>query len=275
MRILKLLPLLLLVLLASCRSSKSLTDTTAPNVNKGVEVYKNKVIANEQKAKCVTGKLHMQLKALDKDLSVSGSLRMKRDVVVQLSLSLLGFEIGRMEFTPQHVLIVDRVNKNFIRAPYTEVSFLQKAQLDFYSLQSLFWNELFVPGEREAEAHLDRFKVSETGAHTILTIDDAPKLNYTFLTQTEQALLSSVSVEGKNGEADAKLTWTYDHFEKLDGRIFPSNMSCKVEGLGKSAEMSFSLSRLNNDDSWQAETKVSSRYKELKADALLKRLFGL
>ena len=275
MRIFKLLPLLLLVLLASCRSSQSLTDTAVSGGGKRVEMYKAKVVANEQKEPCVTGKMRMQLKALDKDLSVTGNLRMKRDVVVQLSLSLLGFEIGRMEFTPQHVLIIDRVNKNFIRAPYTEVSFLQKAQLDFYSLQSLFWNELFVPGERDAKGHLDRFKVSETGAHTLLTIDDAPKLNYTFLTQTEQGILNSVTVEGKNGEADAKLTWSYDHFEKLDGRFFPSSMSCQVEGLGKSAEMSFSLSRLNNDDSWQPETKVSSRYKELKADALLKRLFGL
>lgn len=276
MKIIKLLPLLVLVLLASCRSSKSLTDTAVVNAGKkSVEVYKAKVMANEQKEPCVTGKMHMQLKALDKDLTVSGNLRMKHDVVVQLSLSLLGFEVGRMEFTPQHVLIIDRVNKRFIRAPYTDVSFLQKAELDFYSLQSLFWNELFVPGERSAKGHLDRFKVSETGAHTLLSIEDAPKLNYNFLTQTEQAIINSVTVEGKNQEANAKLTWTYDRFEKLNGRLFPSMMACHVEGLGKSAEMSFSLSRLNNDDSWSTETKVSSKYKEMKADEILKRLFDL
>ena len=274
MKILKLLPLFLLVLLASCRSSKSLTDTTVSG-GKQVAVYANKVINNEQKAECVTGKMRMQLKALDKNLEVSGQLRMKRDVVVQLSLSLLGFEVGRLEFTPNHVLVIDRVNKNFIRAPYTEVSFLQKADLDFYALQSLFWNELFIPGERETRNHLNRFKVSETGAHTLLSIDDAPKLNYTFLTQTDLSILNSVTVEGKKGEADAKMTWSYDQFNKLDGRYFPSYMSCQFEGLGKTAEMSFSLSRLNNDDSWPVETKVSSRYKELKAESILRRLLSM
>ena len=274
MKLLKLLPLFILVLLASCRSSKSLTDTSVEG-GKHVAVYAGKVINNKQKAECVTGKMHMNLKALDKDLSVSGQLRMKRDVVVQLSLSLLGFEVGRLEFTPTHVLVVDRVNKNYIRAPYTEVSFLQKADLDFYALQSLFWNELFIPGERVVDQHLDRFKVAATGAHTLLTIEDAPKLNYTFLTQTDLSIINSVTVEGKKGEADAKMTWSYDQFNKLDGRYFPSFMSCQFEALGKTAEMSFSLSRLSNDNSWPTETKVSSRYKELKAESILKRLLNM
>ena len=273
MKLFRLIPLLLLVLLASCRSSKTVTDTTAAGGR--VEVYKAKVMNNEQKKPCVTGKLHMQIQALDKDLSVSGNLRMKHDEVIQLSLSLLGFEVGRMEFTPQHVLLIDRVNKRYVRAPYNDVSFLQKAELDFFSLQSLFWNELFVPGERSAEGHLDRFKVAETGDHTLLSITDAPKLNYTFLTQTAQAIINSVTVEGKNGEAGAKLVWSYDRFEKLDGRLFPSVMSCHVEGLGKSGDLSFSLSRLNNDDSWSTETKVSSKYKEMKADDILDRLLGM
>ena len=275
MKLLKLLPLFLLVLLASCRSSKSLTDTAVKGVDRQTEVYKTKVVANEQKEACVTGKLRMDLKALDKDLSVSGQLRMKRDVVVQLSLSLLGFEVGRLEFTPQDVLVIDRVNKHFVRAPYTEVSFLQQAELDFYSLQSLFWNELFVPGEREVSQHLSRFQMSETGAHTLLTIKDAPKLDYTFLTQTDLGVINSVTVEGKNGQGDARMTWSYDHFTKLDGRLFPAFMECKVDGLGKTAQMSFSLSRLNNDDSWPVETKVSSKYKELKADVILKSLLGM
>lgn len=82
-----------------------------------------------------------------KDLSVNGKLQMKRNDVIRLSLRFLGMEVGLMEFTPNDVLVVDRINKQFVRAKYGEVSFLRQAGLDFYALQSLFWNELFIPGQ--------------------------------------------------------------------------------------------------------------------------------
>ena len=66
----------------------------------------------------------MDINLGQKDLSVNGTLRMKRNDVVQLSLTFLGMEVGRMEFTPSDVLIIDRFNKQYVRASYDEVSFL-------------------------------------------------------------------------------------------------------------------------------------------------------
>lgn len=72
------------------------------------------------------------------NLSVGGTLKMKRDDVVQLSLTVLGIEVGRLEFTPKDVLIVDRVNKQYVRARYDQVAFLQTADLDFYAFSRCF-----------------------------------------------------------------------------------------------------------------------------------------
>lgn len=272
----KWLPLLVLLLTVSCRSSKSLTDTAAGGgADRQTEAYFAKILNNAQRAKCVTGRMDLQLNALGNNLSVSGQLRMKRDEVVQLSLTLLGFEVGRLEFAPGEVLIIDRVNKQFVRAPYSDVSFLQAAGLDFYALQALFWNELFIPGQRDVRQQLKRFGASESGSHTQLTITDAPKLDYSFLTQTAEAIINQVIVTAKEGETPAKMVWTYDKFTQLDGRLFPTTMSCQVEGLGKTAGFSFTLSRVNNESGWTTRTTVSSRYQERKADEILKRLLSM
>ena len=273
MKILKYFSFLIVLLMTACHSTKNLVEgASVQGVAKVENAYKNKIVNNGQRAQCVTARMNLDLDAFGKSVSVGGQLRMKRDEVVQMSLSLLGFEVGRMEFTPSHVLIVDRVNKQYVRAAYHDVSFLQTANLDFYALQSLFWNELFIPGEREVKSHLDRFRYNDEGSHVLLSLEDTPKLKYQFLTQSDPGILSRVSVAGKGSEDRGQLEWTYDGFVELDGRLFPSVMSCKVKGLDKNIGLSLQLNRLNNNDSWSTETKISSRYTERKVEEILERL---
>ena len=279
MKIGKWLPLLVLFVsltFTACRSSKGLVEgTPSGETNRQEEIYKKKIVANAQQADCVTAKLNLDIQALGKAISVDGRLRMKRNEVVQLSLSLLGFEVGRLEFTPQQVLVVDRVNKQFVRASYAEVDFLQQANVDFYALQSLFWNELFIPGQQDVKANLSRFKYEEIGNYALLSLLDTPKLVYNFQTQMEQAILNRVTVKGKRAGDEGQLEWTYDNFTRLDNRLFPTLMNCKVSGLEKELSLTFSLSRLDNDAHWSTSTNLSSRYKERRVEEILHQLIAL
>ena len=264
----------MLMLLAGCRSSQTATEGTHGKTTSEV-AYVEKVVANGQQSKAVTAKMNLELKAMGKDLAVNGRLRMKRDEVIQMSLSLLGFEVGRLEFSPQQVLLVDRVNKQYVRANYSDVKFLQQAGIDFNMLQSLFWNELFVPGCKNVADQLSRYRYVETGDHVTLSLLDAPKLEYTFVTQMREAIVKSVLIKGKKEVEGPKLEWNYDHFMRLDNRYFPSFMQCRVIGLDKDFGFSLSLSRLDNDEKWPSETQVSSRYKERNIEDILMQLMGM
>ena len=276
MKIWKLLPLLVLLLFTACHSSKGVLDeSSSKESHRQEDVYKKKVLVNAQQAPCVTAKLNLDLHALGKEVSVGGRLRMKRNEVIQMSLSLLGFEVGRMEFTPQQVLVVDRVNKQFVRASYAEVDFLQQANLDFYALQSLFWNELFVPGQQEVINDLSRFDYEEIGNYAMLSLRDTPKLLYTFQTQREQAIINMVTVKGKQAKDQGQLEWTYDNFTRLDNRLFPALMNCKISGLDKELGFTLSLSRLDNNEGWSTTTNLSSRYKERRVEDILRQLMSM
>ncbi len=78
---------------------------------------------------------------------------MRKDEVIriQLFIPILGTEVGSLEFTPDYVLIIDRLHKEYIKADYTQVDFLKKQGINFYSLQALFWNQLLLPGQRVCE----------------------------------------------------------------------------------------------------------------------------
>ena len=90
---------------------------------------------------------------------------MRKNEVIRVVLSPLGImEVGRVEFTPDYVLVIDRLHKQYVKATYNDLSFLKNNGLNFYSLQALFWNELFLPGNNQLTVNmLDKFD-SESSA---------------------------------------------------------------------------------------------------------------
>lgn len=271
------------LLLAACRSGQHVTKeklpvpaeqtTTKAAAEAEVAVaYVSKVAALQVNRPCITASAKVSLQGMGKDLNVSGQLRMKRDDVVRLSLRALGFEVAVLEFTPQDVLMVDRINKQYVRAAYSEVSFLRQANLDFYALQSLFWNELFVPGQRKLNAQTAHFHLSHKGAQTLLTLTDTPKLAYTFYTNEEAVRIDELQVKGRNAGDKGSFCWTYAGFREFAGRHFPTQMQMQVSGTGKDMGLSLTLSNLKNDTDWNTRTTVSAKYTRRSVNEVLKGL---
>ena len=198
--------------------------------------------------------------------------RMKRDDVIRLSLRFLGMEVGIMEFTPQDGLLVDRFHKQYVRASYHEVSFLKQANLDFYALQSLFWNELFVPGTRDVKSCMNRFNLFKANGYTILSPTNTPKLTYSFLTHANRALIEQVRVQGRKATDKGEFCWTYANFSAFGTRQFPHSMEMNVTGTGRDIKLSLDLSALSADSNWNTRTTISSKYQRRTVDEVLSGL---
>lgn len=277
----KYLLLILTITLAACSSTRGLDKKKNPSSEKtelsgrnAAQAYIHRVEDNAQEAKAVTAKVKMSLRSGNKDISASGSLRMRRDDVIQLSLTVLGFEVARMEFTPQDVLVIDRYHKQYVRATYSDLDFLRQAGLDFSSLQSLFWAEIFQPGTK-GKTDISRFDVTEKGTTTILTLNDAPSLDYIFSTLTSTACLEKVTVKTKsNSRNKGQLDWNYANHTTIGGKPFPLQMEARFTGAKKDIGFTLTLNRVNNDDNWEGHTNPSHKYTERKAEEILGKLFN-
>lgn len=273
------------VCLTACRSTKNVSKqpsaeaggTTStqhnigPSKGEAATAYVQQVVQhnNNFSKPCLTANVKVALRGLGKELSVNGALRMKRDDVIRLSLRFLGMEVGIMEFTPQDVLLVDRFHKQYVRASYSEVSFLKQANLDFYALQSLFWNELFVPGNRDVKNCVSRFSVLKANGYTILSPADTPKLTYSFMTHADRALIEQVRVQGKKATDKGEFCWTYANFSAFGARQFPHSMEMNVTGTGRDVTLSLNLSALGTDSNWNTRTTISSKYQRRTVDEVL------
>lgn len=279
-----------LVVLAftACRSSKNIEKGKLPSTTTPTEVsrvkaaqaaaalaYTQKVVSHKVNSQCISASAKVRITGMGgKDLSANGKLQMKRNQMVRISLRMLGFEVGVMEFTPTDVLVIDRFNKQYVRAAYNEVGFLRQAGLDFYSLQALFWNELFLPGQHQLTASdLKRFTLEQTQQTTVLVPTGTPRLTYRFITDSHTETLRRLQVLGKKATDKGEFAFNYDQFQQLGGKQFPTQLQLAVSGTGKDVSLGISLSSLKtNADFDTTGTKLSNKYTRRSAAEVLSKL---
>ena len=142
---LKIAALAMPLLLSSCIFHKKAVKEDTPKLvtveEQNNQDFISRVKDNLQSAHFITSKVKFSVEVGAQKLTLTGNLKMKRDDVIRLQLMAFGFvEAGRIELTKDYVLIMDRINKQYLKAPYMQIDFLRNSGLNFNSLQALFWN---------------------------------------------------------------------------------------------------------------------------------------
>lgn len=233
--------------------------------------YFYRVVNNASKAENLTAKVKVTVSNGKKTISTSGTLRMKKNDVVQISLvdPIIGIaEVGRMEFTKDKMLVIDRVNRRYVSVAYNNIGFLKNAKVDFYALQALFWNEIFEPGKKEPEEKAFSLKKNRNTVN--LNYSDS-MLAYDFETSLDDARLHKTSVDD-NGVKKYCLSCSYSDFTDFEGGMFPKNIKLTFNGGKETMSLSMQLSSLRNESGWLARTTVPSKYSSVKPEDILKML---
>lgn len=126
--------LLLVIAWGGCKSSKRLT-TSETKTPVSVSGY-------------LTSKLQITIPNKNgKSMSVGGILKMKPNERVQISLlmPILHTEMARIEITPDEVLLVDRMNRLFVRATKEELKGMFPKNAEFSRLEKKLM-EASLPG---------------------------------------------------------------------------------------------------------------------------------
>lgn len=198
-------------------------------------------------------------------ISLKGRLRMRRDEVVQLTFTALGIvEVAMIEFTPQEICVIDRVNKKYVELDYSS-GVLSSIGLNFATLQALFWNRIFIPGREKAWEQLASFEVEPLGTQQCLQPSSQRLLKSYFYTDTEFRQLQQTRLRLQDYEA----VWQYDMFNSLDIYTFPSVFDISISGGTQTVGMHMALSNISYlDKEWQAGTNLS-RYTQVTIEDML------
>ena len=279
--ILKVAVLALPLFMASCHvHKKAVKDTPETVVSAETQqqtAFLEKVNDNTSKPQFVTSKLKFSIEYGPQQVSLTGNLKMKRDDVIQLQLMAFGFvEAGRIEFTKDYVLIIDRINKQFLKAPYNYVDFLRNSGINFFTLQALFWNELFVPGRQSVDKEaLEKFSTNMDAEDVVITLDEG-KMNYSWLANNKSGRIKMANIAYRDQlKGNTQLNWDYKEFTRMGSIAFPSNMGISLTTPESEIKLGIRLNYLKNESDWATRTKVSEKYREVTVDQILRRFMAL
>ena len=231
----------------------------------------------------VTAKLKFRVKKGSKDVTVGGSLHMRRDDVIRIQLTPMGlFEAGRIEMTKDYVMVVDRIHKEYLKADYSEVAFLKRNGLNFYSLQALFWNQLFIPGsDQMRDSELKKFDVDllPEALCSIIALE-RDKMSYKWQADNKSYEIKQADVSYSNSEwGNASLKWNYGNFTSFGGKKFPSqiNITAASSALkgGQSMTVELTLENLSNNSDWESRTQLSNKYTAVSAEDVLNKILNV
>ena len=281
-RILKVAALALPLMLAvtSCRTHRKAVKEDSSVVKVDTlkkQAFLQKVNDNAQHARFITSKVKFSVEVGARQMTLTGNLRMKRDDVIRLQLMAFGFvEAGRLEFTKEYVLIMDRIDKLYMKVPYAQIDFLRNSQIDFYVLQSLFWNELFQPGKvKVTDEALKTYTTELDGEDAIIMMENG-KMSYRWLADKVNTRIKMANIMYNDRfRGNYQLNWDYENFQQNNRKYFPMEHKISLTTPEKEVKLGMTLNYRGADENWETRTEVSSKYRQVSVEEILQRFMSL
>lgn len=267
--------LFLLCLLVSCKSGKAIMQGES-GVRLAGEAQLEAVIANTPTFDSFYSRLRLTVPAKKSDYTVSGTFKMQRDELIQISLlvPIIRTEAARIEISPERVLVIDRIHKRYISAPVSALREIFHTEIDFPMLQSLFSNALFLPGKY----HLTRkdyssFHALLYGENEIELSRKSKEFIYSFLTSSQTNRLLESKIETHSTKYG--LRWSYSDFIAVGETSFPSKMVLLVGEKETPKRSVMELSRLSVDKQALTPATIPDRYERIELSDFFNTLENL
>lgn len=265
-------------------NSESQVGLNQKNESLQKKTFVQMVNDNQVYTKNITGNMSLTIQTGSKEISVNGSLKMRKNEVIRLQLNapFLGFEIGRLEFAPDYVLLLDRYHKEYIKASYDQVDFLKKQGISFYTLQALFWNQLILPGTKNISASdLNKFDVGLGVNDSRLPVTyQNGNMSYTWLADKATGRIEQANIEYKSGQhGTSKLNLKYDDFKSVGVKMFPAilrfTLTTQASKQVKDMKLSVEMDKIKTDRNWSVTTDIPSKYKQVSVTDILNKIMNM
>ena len=128
-----------------------LANSVRATIEAKMEERKTALHAVALEAKLAAEAVDVTIPGKKGSMSVGGTMKMKTHERVQISLlmPILRTEVARIEVTPDEVLLVDRMNKRFVRATKAELKNVLSKNVEFSRLEKILMDASLPGGKTE------------------------------------------------------------------------------------------------------------------------------
>lgn len=197
---------------SACKSSKVTNSSDKMNLS-SKKVIKNHY-TNTFDKKTINAKLKIKYKGKSSLPSVTGSLRLQKDETIWISLTKLGFPIGKVLITPNRVSFYEKINRTYFDGDFALLSNFLGTELNFQKVQDLLLGQSLLDLKKES------FDVSIYEKNYLLKPKVGnPLFDILFLINPINFKVNSQQLNQK--DENNSLVINYANYETIENEFFP------------------------------------------------------
>lgn len=228
------------LILFSCKAKKSVFSptATAKSVDKSHAQYLAAINQHQNNFKTFSTKANTKLSLDGREFDVTLNIRIKKGEGIWVSVTAVaGLEVARALITPDSLQLIDRINNEYLKKPFSYIQKFTNPQVDYNTLESLLVGNI-VPMASNGNP---QFLMNNEGLNLVGT---SGSLNFMLLlNKSFKAFKTDLNDDVAQQSLEVKVT----DFEKIEEQLFPKNISLTSQ-TGKqqiAVEMEYNKTQIN------------------------------
>lgn len=255
------------MLMAGCATQRKTAATqTGKKTTKIIEAkprelsLQEKMIQAQPDFQTITAqKARFTINYQQRQISANGSITLIKDSILIVSVQpLLGIELLRIEATPEEIVVVDKMNRQYDRMTFESLQSSTGAMVRFENLQALAMDRMFVVGKPQdwLVSHSTVTTPTE-GQSTITASHNA--VHYTFTVNPDKLTLTgTAAVLGKE-----QVAVQYGAHKDFNGVVFPTEIDVTYTSGKMQASGHISLPNVTCNAPVNASRVSLKKYKQV------------
>lgn len=258
-----LLSSMLLLGINSCKSKKEIIRTPLHTTVKADNELFSDILSKQLVYSTFSSKLNLALNNGKRTLASKASLKIINDQMIQLSVQpLFGVEMFRFHIDNDTLIILDRMNKRYVKESINELKKRYSLEFDYHTLQSLFTNKLFL-GENSKLTPSDytQFTYGRTASvYYLKSTNNNSQLEYFFTINGDDRITFTHLLNPINKYS---LQWSYSDFTWIGAQTFPSKMKIEASSPHRKIDIEITYSDIELDKPVDLSVTIPKDYSQV------------
>ena len=243
--------MLFALLVSSCKTTRPTLSTMNHATMKLLEKYDNAVFSK----KTVQAKIKLHYQDPNMSQNVIIRLRMKKDTVIWMSASFLGFPVAKAKITPTKVQYYEKVKKTYFDGDFSLLSSVLGREINFQQLQNIFFGQGLMSFDSQFTSEQDGTSFKLTPKNQDELFDIFYWLNPSHYKLDKQEINATKEKQ--------ILTINYTAYQKISNTFFPKTMVIDAIQPKQTTRIEMSFRNVEFDKKLNYTFKIPSGYKEI------------
>lgn len=264
--------LLMMIGFSSCKPKKQIIITTAPLEEKTASSLYADILSKELQFSTLSSKLNLSLTSGSRSISSKANLKIVKGRQLQLSVQpLFGIEMMRIYVDTDTVVLLDRMNKRFVKESLVDLKDNYPFGFDYNTLESLFTNRLFTTNAKQVSfENFSQFNISYAEDFCKLQAKDTfSGLSQEFILNANDNITVALLANEPNRFS---IKWSYDEFTWVKDKAFPYLMQIEAAYANKKINSVLSFSDVVLDQPFVLSMDIPKGYSAVALSDILKMI---